>query len=49
MDAEVIDTALRVCQQYLGVLEHRDIDVTTETDRKVRWGSFLKDYYKVVQ
>lgn len=49
VDAGVIDTALRVCQQYLSVLEHRDIDFTMETDREVSWGAFLQDYYKVVQ
>lgn len=45
----VIHTALRVCQQYLCVLEHRDIDVTVETDPEVSWGTFLQDYYTVVQ
>lgn len=49
VNAGVIHTALRVCQQYLGVLEHRDIDVTAETDPEVSWGTFLQDYYKVVQ
>ncbi|CAG06724.1 unnamed protein product [Tetraodon nigroviridis] len=48
VNAGVIATALRVCQHYLGVLEHRDIDVTMETDGEVSWGAFLQDYYKVV-
>lgn len=47
--AGVIDAALRMCQQYLSVLEHRDIDITIETPRDVSWGAFLQDYYKVVQ
>lgn len=49
ISAGVIDTALRVCQQYLSVLEHCDIDVTVETPRDESWEAFLQDYYKVVQ
>lgn len=49
ISAGVIDTALRVCQQYLSVLEHCDIDVTIETPQDENWGAFLQDYYKVVQ
>lgn len=49
ISAGVIDAALRVCQQYLSVLEHCDIDVTMETPRDLNWGAFLQDYYKVVQ
>lgn len=49
VDVGVINTALRVCQQYLGVLEHRDIDVAAETPHEVCWGAFLQDYYTVVQ
>lgn len=48
----VIDTALQVCQEFLSVLEHGDIDVTVETPPSVeeqQWAEFLRDYYMVVQ
>ncbi|KAM7401987.1 hypothetical protein PAMP_017264 [Pampus punctatissimus] len=47
----VIDTALQVCQEFLSVLEHGDIDVTVETPPLVeeqQWAEFLRDYYMVV-
>ncbi|XP_072239146.1 tubulin monoglycylase TTLL3 [Leuresthes tenuis] len=48
---EMIDTALRVCQEFLSVLNHSDIDVTAETPPSVeeqQWDTFLLDYYMVV-
>lgn len=48
----MIDMALRVCQDFLSVLEHGDIDVTEETPPSVeeqQWAEFLTDYYMVVQ
>lgn len=48
----IIDTALRVCQEFLSVLEHSDIDITVETPPSVeekQWAEFLQDYYMVVQ
>lgn len=50
--AGMIDMALRVCQQFLGVVEHSDIDVTVETPsaaEQQQWADFLQDYYMVVQ
>uniref|UniRef100_A0A8C2XKK6 Tubulin tyrosine ligase-like family, member 3 n=1 Tax=Cyclopterus lumpus TaxID=8103 RepID=A0A8C2XKK6_CYCLU len=47
----MIDTALHVCQEFLNVLEHADIDVTVETLPSVeeqQWAEFLQDYYVVV-
>ncbi|KAM9859394.1 tubulin monoglycylase TTLL3 [Aulostomus maculatus] len=47
----VINTALHVCQEFLNVLAHSDIDVSVETPPAVpeqRWTEFLQDYYKVV-
>ncbi|XP_074489166.1 tubulin monoglycylase TTLL3 isoform X1 [Sebastes fasciatus] len=47
----MIDTALHVCQEFLSVLEHGDIDVTVETRPSVeeqQWAEFLQDYYMVV-
>ena len=49
---EMIDTALHVCEDYLSVLEHGDIDVSVQTPPTVeeqQWAEFLQDYYKVVQ
>lgn len=49
---ELIDTALHVCQEFLNILDHRDIDVTVETSASVEeqhWVEFLQDYYMVVQ
>eukprot|EP00064_Thunnus_orientalis_P000640 superscaffoldBa00000034_g641 len=47
----MIDTALQMCQEFLSVLEHGDIDVTVETPPSVeeqQWAEFLRDYYMVV-
>ncbi|KAL6111570.1 ttll3 [Pungitius sinensis] len=47
----LIDTALHVCQEFLNVLDHRDIDVTVETSTSVEeqhWVEFLQEYYMVV-
>ncbi|CAJ1051118.1 tubulin monoglycylase TTLL3 isoform X1 [Xyrichtys novacula] len=47
----IINLALHVCEEFLGVLEHSDIDVTVGTPPSVgegRWEEFLQDYYKVV-
>lgn len=48
----MIDMALHVCQEFLSVLEHGDIDVTVETPPSVeeqQWAEFMQDYYMVVQ
>ncbi|XP_071350472.1 tubulin monoglycylase TTLL3 isoform X2 [Trachinotus anak] len=48
---EMINTALHMCQEFLSVLEHGDIDVTMETPPAVeeqQWAEFLQDYYMVV-
>ncbi|KAK2862241.1 hypothetical protein Q5P01_001774 [Channa striata] len=49
--AEIIETALHVCQEFLSVLEHGDIDVTVNTplsQKEQRWAEFLQNYYMVV-
>lgn len=49
---EIINTALHVCQEFLSVLKHSDIDVTAEIPPSVeeaQWAEFLKHYYMVVQ
>uniref|UniRef100_A0A3B4H552 Tubulin monoglycylase TTLL3-like n=1 Tax=Pundamilia nyererei TaxID=303518 RepID=A0A3B4H552_9CICH len=48
---EIINTALHVCQEFLSVLKHSDIDVTAEIPPSVeeaQWAEFLKHYYMVV-
>lgn len=48
----MIDTALQVCEEFLSILEHSDIDVTVETqpeEEEQRWSEFLQNYYLVVQ
>ncbi|XP_069011393.1 tubulin monoglycylase TTLL3 isoform X1 [Embiotoca jacksoni] len=48
---DVIQKALHVCQEFLSVLNHGDIDAPTETPAAVeerQWLEFLKDYYMVV-
>ncbi|XP_071775568.2 tubulin monoglycylase TTLL3 [Centroberyx gerrardi] len=47
----MIDRALHVCQEFLNILEHSDIDVTVETPPSLteqQWEQFLQDYYLVV-
>uniref|UniRef100_A0A3P9BJ08 Tubulin tyrosine ligase-like family, member 3 n=1 Tax=Maylandia zebra TaxID=106582 RepID=A0A3P9BJ08_9CICH len=48
---EIINTALHVCQEFLSVLKHSNIDVTAEIPPSVeeaQWAEFLKHYYMVV-
>uniref|UniRef100_A0A3Q3L4L8 Tubulin tyrosine ligase-like family, member 3 n=1 Tax=Mastacembelus armatus TaxID=205130 RepID=A0A3Q3L4L8_9TELE len=48
---EMIDTALHVCQEFLSILEHSDIDIRVGTRPSVeeqQWAEFLQDYYMVV-
>ncbi len=48
----IVDMALHMCEEFLSVLEHDDIDVTAETHPSVveqQWQEFLRDYYMVVQ
>lgn len=50
--SDMINTALHVCQEFLSVLEHGDIDVAVENPISVKeqqWAEFLQDYYMVVQ
>ncbi|KAK2914955.1 tubulin monoglycylase TTLL3-like isoform X1 [Channa argus] len=49
--AEMVETALHICQKFLSVLEHGDIDVTVETPHSLKeqqWAVFLQNYYMVV-
>lgn len=47
----IVQTALRMCQDFLIDLEHGDIDRTAETcpsEREQQWAHFLQQYYLVV-
>ncbi|XP_058258450.1 tubulin monoglycylase TTLL3 [Hemibagrus wyckioides] len=47
----LIETALRVCQEYLNSLEHCDIDIALEappTLSEQQWTNFLHSYYLVI-
>ncbi|KAF3689540.1 Tubulin monoglycylase TTLL3 [Channa argus] len=49
--SQIIDSALRVCQESLESLEHRDIDISSETPHslmKQEWAEFINNYYLVV-
>lgn len=47
-----MDTACKVCQAYLGQLEHEDIDASetsTEALTEEEWNDLTKQYYLLVQ
>uniref|UniRef100_A0A3Q2ZYN6 Tubulin tyrosine ligase like 3 n=1 Tax=Kryptolebias marmoratus TaxID=37003 RepID=A0A3Q2ZYN6_KRYMA len=49
--SQLIDTALKVCQEYLESLEHSDIDASQEASQTLtqeEWAEFVKSYYLVV-
>uniref|UniRef100_A0A3Q3MQV3 Tubulin monoglycylase TTLL3-like n=1 Tax=Mastacembelus armatus TaxID=205130 RepID=A0A3Q3MQV3_9TELE len=49
--SQMIDCALKVCQEFLESLEHRDIDIsldTAQTLTKEEWAKFIDSYYLVV-
>lgn len=50
--SQMIDRALKVCQEFLESLEHTDIDISLETPEtltKEEWTEFIDNYYHVVQ
>ncbi|NXU36233.1 TTLL3 monoglycylase, partial [Drymodes brunneopygia] len=46
---ELVEEALEVCKQHLGVLRHRDIDRRTPSPCRtcIDWDRFLQEYYRV--
>ncbi|XP_018535583.1 tubulin monoglycylase TTLL3 isoform X2 [Lates calcarifer] len=49
--SQMIDNALKVCQEFLESLEHNDIDISLETPQtltKEEWAQFIESYYLVV-
>ncbi|NWR91611.1 TTLL3 monoglycylase, partial [Furnarius figulus] len=47
--ARLVEKALEVCEQHLGVLGHQDIDRKTPSPCRtcIDWDCFLQDYYRV--
>ncbi|NXB64084.1 TTLL3 monoglycylase, partial [Struthidea cinerea] len=46
---ELVEEALEVCKQHLGVLRHQDIDRGTPSPCRtcINWDRFLQEYYRV--
>uniref|UniRef100_A0A8C3NY28 Tubulin monoglycylase TTLL3-like n=1 Tax=Cyanoderma ruficeps TaxID=181631 RepID=A0A8C3NY28_9PASS len=46
---QLVEEALEVCEQHLGVLEHQDIDRDTLSPCRtcIAWDRFLREYYRV--
>ncbi|NXY32111.1 TTLL3 monoglycylase, partial [Pomatorhinus ruficollis] len=46
---QLVEEALEVCEQHLGVLEHQDIDRDTPSPCRtcITWDRFLREYYRV--
>ncbi|XP_076965399.1 protein monoglycylase TTLL8 [Callospermophilus lateralis] len=51
LSGQLVDTACKVCQAYLGQLEHEDIDVSessTEELSEDEWNDLTQQYYSLV-
>ncbi|XP_058529706.1 protein monoglycylase TTLL8 [Ochotona princeps] len=50
LSGQLVDIACRVCQAYLGQLEHEDIDLldTTEELTEAEWQDLMRQYYSLV-
>ncbi|XP_051045542.1 protein monoglycylase TTLL8 [Phodopus roborovskii] len=51
LSGQLVDTACKVCQAYLGQLEHEDIDTSetsTEALSEEEWNDLTKQYYLLV-
>ncbi|NXB69689.1 TTLL3 monoglycylase, partial [Donacobius atricapilla] len=48
---QLVEEALEVCEQHLGVLGHQDIDRNTPSPCRTRiaWDRFLQEFYRVAQ
>ncbi|XP_022600767.1 tubulin monoglycylase TTLL3-like [Seriola dumerili] len=49
--SQMIDSALKVCQEFLDIMEHNDIDMslgTPQTLTNEEWEQFIDSYYLVV-
>ncbi|XP_049740951.1 protein monoglycylase TTLL8 [Elephas maximus indicus] len=51
LPGQLIDTACKVCQAYLGQLEHEDIDISEDTAEDLtedEWNDLTQQYYSLV-
>ncbi|XP_047599040.1 protein monoglycylase TTLL8 isoform X8 [Lutra lutra] len=51
LSGQLVDTACKVCQAYLGQLEHRDIDVPEDTGKGLtedEWKDLTEQYYSLI-
>uniref|UniRef100_A0A8C4MU23 Tubulin tyrosine ligase like 8 n=1 Tax=Equus asinus TaxID=9793 RepID=A0A8C4MU23_EQUAS len=52
LSGQLVDTACRVCQAYLGQLEHEDIDISEDAVQDLtedEWKDLTQQYYALVQ
>ncbi|VTJ91429.1 Hypothetical predicted protein [Marmota monax] len=52
LSGQLVDTACKVCQAYLGQLEHEDIDVSESSKEELsedEWNDLIQQYYSLVQ
>lgn len=52
LSGQLVDTACKVCQAYLGQLEHEDIDVSESSTQALsedEWNDLIQQYYSLVQ
>nr|XP_025875504.1 protein monoglycylase TTLL8 isoform X3 [Vulpes vulpes] len=51
LSGQLVDTACKVCQAYLGRLEHEDIDVSEDTSEDLtedEWKDLTEQYYSLI-
>ncbi|XP_022375048.1 protein monoglycylase TTLL8 [Enhydra lutris kenyoni] len=51
LSGQLVDTACKVCQAYLGQLEHRDIDVPEDASKGLtedEWKDLTEQYYSLI-
>ncbi|XP_047406986.1 protein monoglycylase TTLL8 isoform X3 [Sciurus carolinensis] len=51
LSGQLVDTACRVCQAYLGQLEHEDLDVSESSSEdlsEAEWSDLTQQYYSLV-
>lgn len=52
LSGQLVDAACKVCQAYLGQLEHEDIDVSEDASKDLtedEWRDLTQQYYCLIQ
>lgn len=52
LSGQLVDTACKVCQAYLGRLEHKDIDISEDASKDLtedEWKDLTEQYYSLIQ